>query len=254
MVKLVLRFDPADEDSPPPRLGSVGTKMKVSTYYAASPRRNFPTRANLAFDMTQGYISEFLNLSSMCIASVDWRKHEGWESPISRRDSTMSTASTMTTATISSNTASSAVILDPSANYKGKSFYTATVLVPLSLPTNKHLVPTFHTCLVSRVYGIHVSLTCNGQSIIPSLTLKLPVQISSLGSVAGIERRRQSHSVLQAVMEADAAFEPRNMGPPPDAFLGQSQLGSGSNEPPGYSLRQSGLVRDRGTPGVSVCG
>lgn len=244
MVKISLRFDPVDEKSPPPRLGSLNSKLKVSTYYAASPRQNYPSRATLAFDMSQGYISEFLALSNMCVSSVEWRRHEGWESPISRRDSALSTISTMTTATISSNTASAASIPDPSANYKGRSFYTATVLVPLTLPTNKHFVPTFHTCLVSRVYGIHLGLSCG--PIGSSLTLKLPVQISSEGSVGSAERRRRSVWVDEAIMEVDEAFEPRNTGPPPEEYLGQSQLGGEANDLPGYSMfSHPGIVGDR---------
>lgn len=247
MSKVVLRFDPASEDCPPPRLGSMGSKLKVSTYYASGPRTGYPSRANLAFDTSQGYISEFVSLSSMCVASAGWRRHESWESPISRRDSALSTMSTATTATMNSNHVSSTAILEPTRSYKGKSFYTATVLVPLNLPRHKHLVPTFHTCLVSRVYGVHLSLGVNG-GMGPSMTLKLPVQISSEGSVASAARRRQSMYVDQAIFDADAAFEPRNMGPPPDAFLGQSQLpGGAANEPPAYAFETfpSNMMRGR---------
>jgi len=265
MVKLVLRFDPAEESSPPPRLGSVSSKLKIATHYAASPRNNFPSRASLAIDMTQGYISEFASLSSICIASVDWRKHESWESPESRRDSAVSTASTMRTvrsmseASIMSNTVSTSLIPEPTTAYKGKSFYSATVLVPLSLPTNKHFVPSFHTCLISRVYGVHLNLSCNGQALGPSFTLKLPVQISSEGSVTGEARRRQSMFAEQATLDTEAAFEPRNTGPPPDAFLGRSQLGGRQeNELPGYASQATpfhGMMRPQfGVTSVSVLG
>jgi hypothetical protein len=252
MVKVVLRFDPRDENSPPPRLSSVTSKLKVMTFFASTPRPNFPNRNLSLMDISQGYISEMISLSSMCVASVEWRKHESWESPISRRDSAMSTASASTTMTINSNTLSAAVIPDPSANYRGKSFYTATILVPMSLPTSKNLVPTFHTCLVSRVYAIHLTLSAGG-AIGTALTLKLPVQISSEGSASVVERLRESEQLEQAARDADAAFEPRNIAPPDSEYLGQSHL-DGQSDPPGYNAFQHGMMRERTIAQVPVCG
>jgi hypothetical protein len=234
-VKVALRFDPADESTPPPRLGSLNSKIKVATFFACTPRINFPSRSVLAYDGSQGYISEFLNLSSMCIANVEWHRRDASESPVSRRCSAVSEASGP--AMVRSNSSTSAPISEPSSGYKGKTFYTANIVVPLSLPTNKNLVPSFHTCLVSRVYALHVNMSVSGQALGSSTTLKLPVQISSEGSVTFSERRRRSQYMEQAHIDADAAFEPRNIGPPPDVFLNQSQLGGErSNEPPSYSL------------------
>jgi len=255
MAKVVLRFDPSDEKCPPPRLGSLNSKLKVCTYYASMPRPMFPNRALMSYDMTQGYISDMLSLSSMCVASVDWRKHEAWENPASRRDSAMSTASTMSTMTINSNNLSATAIPDASRSYRGKSFYTATILVPLSLPTSKNLVPTFHTCLISRVYALHLSISTTGQSLAPTLTLKLPVQISSEGSVSSVERRRASEQAEQAALDADATFEPRNVAPPNGDHIGQGEV-SGLMQPPGYysMFRDSGAMSERRSTSVSVVG
>jgi hypothetical protein len=234
MAKVVLRFDPVSETCPPPRLGSLHSKLKVCTYFATTPRQAFPTRTQMNYDMTQGYISDMLHLSSMCVASVEWKKHEAWESPESRRDSTLSNISTMT---IGTNTLSPGVIPDASASYKGKSFYTASILVPISLPTSKHLVPTFHTCLITRQYVLYLNLSTHGQPLGPSVTLKLPIQISTEGSVGVVQRRRMSEVAEQAARDAEATFQPRNVGPPSDEYLGNSEVG-GTAEPPGYHAFQ----------------
>jgi hypothetical protein len=252
MAKVVLRFDPADETSPPPRLSSLTSKMKVMTFFASTPRASFPNRNASLRDMSQGYISEMIPLSSMCVASVEWRKHEFWESPVSRRDSAMSTASTSTTMTINSNTLSAAIIPDPSVSYKGKSFYTATILVPMSLPTNKNLVPTFHTCLISRIYAVHLTISASG-AIGTTLTLKLPVQISSEGSESVVERRRESEQIAQAARDADETFQPRNVAPPSQQFMEQSRLG-GRNDPPGYNAYEQSMSRGQGIAEVPVFG
>lgn len=252
-VRLALRFDPTDDNAVPPKLGSVNSKLKIATFFSCTPRTSFPSRTSLVYDGSLGYISEFLNLSSMCVANVEWRKHDSSESPVSRRASAASRNSVVSN--IRTNSSGAQAILEPSSEYKGKSFYTATILVPLALPMNKNLVPSFHTCLVSRVYGLHVGLSVSGQAIGSSVTLKLPVQISSEGSAGTVERRRQSTFVQQAQIDADAAFEPRNMGPPPEAFLGQSQLpgaAPASNEPPSYSFFDSAYSMRNAS--VSVAG
>jgi hypothetical protein len=182
------------------------------------------------YDMTQGYISDMIQLSSMCVASVEWKKHEAWESPESRRDSALSDMSMMT---IETNTISPGSIPNASASYKGNSFYTASILVPITLPTSKHLVPTFHTCLITRQYVLHLNLSTHGQPLGPSVTLKLPMQISSEGSVGVLQRRMMSEEAVQAAIDAEATFQPRNVGPPSDDYLGNSAVG-GTAEPPGY--------------------
>ena len=150
MARLVLRFDPTDENTPPPSLGSITTKIKVSTYFAAAARSSFPTRDSLVLDMTQGAYGETLPLSSLCVAAAQWQKHSSSSNPISnpilRRDSGLS----YTSAAASDGVAFNAGILTPSTAYRGKTFYTAHIAVPVTLPTTKNFLPTFHSCLISR--------------------------------------------------------------------------------------------------------
>jgi hypothetical protein len=231
MAKVKLRFDPHDESSQPPRLGSLSSKLKVVTFFASTPRRKFPSRATTRFDMSQGYISDTISLSTLCVASVDWQRHEpGSTVPSSlnlrlRRDSAQSTSSACSP---DYNT-----IPAPSSHHRQNlPFYTATVIVPLSLATNKHFVPTFHTCIISRIYALSLHLSTQGQPLGPSLTLRIPVQISAEGSLDGVERRRMSERVEEAEREADAVFEPRLMGP----GSGVERMGTQgrSDMPPGY--------------------
>lgn len=238
MAKVRLRFDPHEASSPPPRLGSLSSKLKVTTFYASSPRHAFPTRNTTYPDMSQGYISETLQLSSLCVASVDWQRHDpdgatSQQGDLERRDSALSTSSV-----VSSNQA----IPAPSSNYHTNlPYYTANIVVPLSLPANKHFVPTFHSCIVSRVYALGLTLTTHGQPLGPSLSLKLPVQISAEGSINSVERRRLSERAEEAAREADAMFEPRAMGL-------ASMNTQGSDLPPGYE--RLGFQSHRGGAGT----
>lgn len=211
IAKLVLRFDPVEEGVEPPVLSSLHTKLKVSTFYASSPRQNLPSRRHLAFDMSQGVYAENVALNSLCITRAKWEKYTAASNPapesLSRRDSGISDCST---ASESAN-AFAAGILSPSSSYKSGTFYTAQILVPVTLTDKKNFIPTFHSCLISRTYTLSIQFAVQGGS---NISLKIPVQICADGSDTGIENARARS--VEAVMYREAAdvFTPRSIAPP----------------------------------------
>jgi hypothetical protein len=232
MAKILLRFDPADEQNTPPKLGNLASKVKVSTYYASSPRTNFPTRSVLGYDLAQGVYQETINLSSLCIASATWEKQDKTANPSPenntiRRDSGCSTDSTSDAAQSFHNG-----ILTASKNYKGGSFYTARISVPVTLPNNKNFLPTFHSCLISRTYGLifHISAHAPGVND-PSLHIKVPIQVCADGSASGIETARARSAEAVSRMEANDLLMPRSVAPPVTA----GDMGSGNDLPPEYA-------------------
>jgi len=209
-ARILLRFDPIDSQSLPPRLGSLSTKLKVNTWYASHPRNDFPRKSQLLLDMTQGLYSESIALSSRCVASAQWQRHES--DRLARRDSGISDCS--------DNFASG--IASPSSIYSGKVFYTAELIVPIALPTNKNFIPTFHTCLISRTYSLGLSLSVHGG---PSISLKVPIQLSAEGSTNSIASRRASEAAAVVANDVDAIFQPRIITPHTSVI---------SEMPPGY--------------------
>lgn len=231
VAKLVLRFDPAEEGAQPPTLNSLHTKLKVSTYYATTPRHNLPSRTHLAYDMSQGVYAENVALNSLCITKAKWEQHTAASNPapecLTRRDSGISDCST---ASESANAFVSG-ILAPSSHYKNGTFYTAQILVPVTLTEKKNFIPTFHSCLVSRTYTLGLQFAPQGGS---SFNLKVPVQICADGSDTGIENARARS--VEAVMYREAAdmFIPRSVAPPNfDGTL--SSVQARDELPPDYS-------------------
>ncbi|KAL2826767.1 hypothetical protein BJY01DRAFT_241286 [Aspergillus pseudoustus] len=55
--------------------------------------------------------------------------------------------------------------------------YIATLLVPVTLTKDKSFVPTFHSCLISRIYSLSFQLEVKGAS--SSFRLKAPMQIAA---------------------------------------------------------------------------
>ena len=235
MATIMLRFDPLDDNLPPPKLGNLSSKLKVTTYFASTARHNFPTKSVSMFDLSQGLHTEQMSLSSRCVANVEWEKVDSSNpQTLARRDSATSTCSLDTGS-----------IPDPSENYRGGSFYTARLIVPVMLPGNKAFVPTFHSCLISRTYALKLDLSLSSVGFGPSMELKVPVQISSEGLVTDqCERRGSVDSTEGEIEAADVSdfftnfFEPRTIRVPSEGFVGRSRIGSQapvSDAPPGYS-------------------
>jgi hypothetical protein len=238
MATIMLRFDPAEATSLPPRLGSLSNKLKVYTYYASTARSDYPRKANAGLDLSQGIYSDQVSLSARCVANAEWQKHDPTRpTNFERRDSTLSMSSIVTP----NDTPA------PSASYEnGRPYYTTKLLVPITLPDTKTFVPTFHSCLVSRTYALKMELGLHA-GINSSLKLRVPFQISC-GGVQG-DRGRQASVISTISTESDEApgddeelpdfFEPRTIRAPSEELVGRSRIGSQAPiqeaAPPGYS-------------------
>ncbi|KAI9746282.1 MAG: hypothetical protein M1835_002452, partial [Candelina submexicana] len=214
MATVNLRFDPSELSSQPPRLGTLSSKMKVATYFSSKPMKDFPTKSSAISDYSRGLYVDSVPLSSRCIESAQWEKHEP--------DRSM-----------------------------GKAFYTAKVLVPITLPKNKSFTPTFHSCLVARIYQLDLTLSVQASGVMtdPTLHLKVPLQILAARNLSATPIISASEQEAIAAREAEHYFEPRSIAPPSpeyveiadvreeQASVGQVQSSTApSAPPPGYSF------------------
>ena len=247
MATVNVRFDPADESCQPPRLNNLQAKLKVATYYASVPMRSLPTHSNdFRFNSIQGLYVETLNLSSRCLGNQQWEKCEASSS--GRQDSGWS--------------GPKPDIPEPSSAYKGGSFYTANIVVPISLPkSNKVFVPTFHSCLLSRVYAIDLFLSIQPPSTTvtsPVLHLKIPVQISSEGNPNALPAISPEEATAIASREANTFFNPRSIAPPSPEYRERAHFQFPPSEAPpspgeGYTHRQDlSNLNDRPNPEFAV--
>ncbi|KAK8187488.1 uncharacterized protein BKA78DRAFT_298481 [Phyllosticta capitalensis] len=272
-AKVTLRFEPADETCAPPKLGSLASKLRATTFYSTTPRTNFPHRDTAFVDFSQGLYYEVVPLSTRCMAAAQWEKHGGASPSVVRRDSGCSCSSNNSNKS-ASNTSHPAA----SSTYTpGSTYYTATLLVPLELPPNKTFPPTFHSCLLSRVYRLDLSLSISATT---SLSLKVPIQISAAGSVEGNEERAnraEEAAALQRQLEeeeselaasllgdADENDSTRTGEAPPPTFEGigaaerrrgsreEGTTASARREPPAYSTLPRPRSRDGGISGGVV--
>ncbi|KAF2868707.1 arrestin [Massariosphaeria phaeospora] len=235
VAKVRIRFDPADETNAPPKLNSLATKLKVSTFFATAPRHSFPSKSTLGFDHTQGVYQESVNLSSLCVASAPWTRRSAEENPTSensllRRDSGISDCGA------ENDWASATKLPTASKNYKGGDFYTAEILAPITLPYHKNFLPTFHSCTISRTYTLFLQLSAKAPGISdPSLSLKVPVQICAEGSDTGLANAR-ARSVAIAMQAGATLLAPQSSVP-------QNLEGESDELPPQYAAFASHVGR-----------
>lgn len=224
-----LRFDPHDAAaSQPPRLGALTTKITATTVWSTRPSASLPAAFSpraIRFDPNRGVYSSSVSLNSRCVAAVAWTAHHA--SPAyTRRDSASSTGS--------SSDGDGAASSAPGAQV----YYTASILVPITLPASKSWLPTFHSCIASRVYCIETTLTVRtpGTGVPASaIQLRLPVQIAADGHAV----RRAPGTAAAAPLEAaatEADLRPRVRERPREDFISRSVLGTSSRveAPPGY--------------------
>lgn len=145
-------------DEEPPSLSTMTSKLTASTFYSTDHWQSFPCQSTVKSFSSAGHglFNESILLSNMCIASTQWRKHTG---PCSDHCHP-----------------------EPSTFCSSKTYYTTSIVVPIFMPTNKTVVPTFHSCLISRSYSIDITLSFCTSAVdlfLSSISLRLPVQVST---------------------------------------------------------------------------
>ena len=197
MAVLNLRFDPAETSAQPPRLGCLIAKLKVNTFFSSAPFSSIPTKStDSIYDTARGLFIETIPLHGRNVESASW----------TARDANVGREELMH----HDSTASNVTILIPEAPAEispSPVFYTAQVLVPITLPTaNKSFVPTFHSCLVSRTYTLDLQLSVHSGAVSdPQFHLKVPLQISVEANPNA--RPMISEAEAQAIRAREAAHE-----------------------------------------------
>ncbi|PGG99548.1 hypothetical protein AJ79_08485 [Helicocarpus griseus UAMH5409] len=232
MATVHLRFDPINESQQPPRLGMLWGKLKVHTFFATEPWSDLAAKSSsLSWAVNKGIYTDTVPLACRCVASATWHKHTS-----STNTSTSTTPSTTPPSSLhrrpstQSTTSIDSSLTGPSASYSGTTYYTASILVPITLPKNRTYLPTFHSCLSSRAYSLEISLSYHTPSAnltVPTLAIRLPIQVATTESLADASAARgQPRRVRNS---ADEFFTPRSVAPPSSRTGGLAgREGSGS--------------------------
>lgn len=240
LAQLDVQFTPLAADAQPPRITSVTAKLVAHTYYSAGPFNSLPNTGDFmkgGLAARRGFYSTSVNLPSVTLdnqsSPIVWFTHR-----LSRRDSGYGSDCSLgeeedqqsqqqqlqqnrrqrrksSLANLIRTTRPSSPTSRPIVN--SNVIHSTSIHLPLTLPTAKRtFVPTFHSCIASRVYTLHVALTVDSSTTTATkISLDLPVQITV---VAGAQGEDEGEELLpswaEAVEEAaaDEFLRPRVLG------------------------------------------
>lgn len=196
-VTIRLGYEAREAGAEPPKVKVVGAKLSASTYYGVTPARNLPDmggRPSFPVEPPRLRYKASVPVVAGDGAGVTWESRAA----SGRRDSGYSTEHGF-------------------EDKGGEVTHEATLYVPFQAPSGKALVPTFHSCLVSRVYAVQLNLSVGPAGTAVPLTV--PVQVAVEPTEEGLAL---SGEVVEAA-EADEFLRPRVMRIP------------GGDELPGYA-------------------
>ncbi|KAF8417010.1 hypothetical protein BGX38DRAFT_1109522 [Terfezia claveryi] len=174
-VPVTVSFFPADPSLQPPALNTLSTKLRTHTFFSTNPIMYFPVPSHVALDGALGRHHESSFVGAQNLSGVKWTPHY----------------------TLGGIT----------------DYYTTELTLPIVTPKCKYLVPSFHSCLVSRSYSIEVHLDVHtpgyNMGIHPGVTLKIPLQVSN-----PVSEQNQGQNDEEVAAGVDEFLTPRSIAPP----------------------------------------
>ncbi|KAI0425179.1 arrestin [Xylaria sp. FL1042] len=228
-AQLDLVFEPSSSESQPPKVVGVSSKITAVTYYSAGGINQYPNLKDWARSFGadgRGAYSSSVPLPTAPIENASWTQHLTAQG---RRDSGYGSELPYD----SDHSANGQPRSDNHKRNKGAPYrYGMKVQVPVQLPVGKkQFVPTFHSCISSRVYVLWMTVTLSALAGTSStIALGVPLQIGAGprggGRVDATGLPTFEAAMEDAALEIDAYLRPRTMYVPDVEFC--SQL-------PGYS-------------------
>lgn len=221
-ARMNLQFVPDSADTAPPKINSVSTKLHATTYFSGGAVDHLPnlgSRSCYHATPSLSYSNTVSLINNKPVENVSWTQEV--VSQHSRRDSGYSSYADESTDSDNANGRNAIRRLSNSKGKSGKKTspirHTATVDVPFSLPTGgkKVWLPSFHNCLISRVYSLQVTLSVGPTNTAINLVMPLQIGVETLHEPQGGELPSFETAMAQAEEdEVDSFFQPRLMQVP----------------------------------------
>lgn len=165
-IDLLVSFEPTGKGTSLPQLHRVQSRLKVTTYYCTVPGDDIPGSSDPASTGTdrEAYFTT-IPLASHNISSLEWESFPSFS--VSEKCSEWSGYASGSESTLD--------LVD----FSSRSCFTASSRIPIILPSKRKLVPTFHSCLVSRSYVLELALSYSMPHSLGSsnASLRVPVEL-----------------------------------------------------------------------------
>ncbi|OAQ71285.1 arrestin [Pochonia chlamydosporia 170] len=171
IARINLEFAPTATETAPPKINSVSGKIVTSTFFGAAPTDLLPnlgSRATYTANPSLSYTVSNNVFNNKTVEKLAWQMRN----VSGRRDSGYSSLG-------NADEDQSETDSSDDATKKSKSCpirHNATLDVPFSIPMSKKVfLPSFHSCLISRTYTLHLNLSVGPTNT--ALSLAIPLQI-----------------------------------------------------------------------------
>ena len=204
-VKIKLRFYPAYDDAEPPGQIDFSALLRTRTTSAVSPLAQLPSVDPWLGPEIDKHTAPSIILSSQAIDHIKWVQEP--------RESTRDDGNHPT---YEAPPAYSTLQKETS-----KLCYSTEITASLGATSTFLLVPTFHSCLISRAYDLDLRLSLPGSAIGlgPSMQIRHPVQVVSEAASMRRDSVVCQHKTIDIEQGCDAMCEDLGMtdpqGPPP---------------------------------------
>lgn len=162
-INLDFSFEPTGRESSLPRFDRIRSRLKATTYYGTVPGDDIPCSSDPASTGTdrEAYFTT-IPLASHNLPSLEWEpspslrseKWSEWSGYASGSESTLDLVDSFS-----------------------QSCFKASSKIPIILPSDRNLVPTFHSCLVSRSYELELTFCYSMPQTFGSSTVSLRVPL-----------------------------------------------------------------------------
>ncbi|RYP65736.1 hypothetical protein DL769_006230 [Monosporascus sp. CRB-8-3] len=252
-ARLDFDFEPASAECAPPRVTAISAKTSAVTYFSASGARYLPNLGDWSWHFgyeSSGSYSTTTSIpsspsSSAPACKVVWKQHpraqtrrdSGYGSDLpSDSDHSGEAGGEGRRWTISKNAKAKG---NKTASAAAPVHHTASLQVPIRLPTDKKMfLPTYHSCITSRVYVLWLTVSVSSGGSSSSLMLGVPLQVGVKAAMPSTDPTTgplpPSFETAVEEAEADAYLRPRVLSAPAVEFHHQHQQEQGG-APPGYA-------------------
>jgi hypothetical protein len=164
-VNVMLRFDNKNRrTAEAPQVSKITSRLEVNTFYTTSNHQDLPQKNDSVCDRNRRVYTKHLTSTAFTPEKVVWRTAR-----TQSKDELSPEPAHLEIKDLAADTPSSL----------NSSSQTADMLVPVSIPVPTTLVPTFHSCLISRTYILETSIKLTSQGCTRTANLRLPLQISA---------------------------------------------------------------------------
>lgn len=166
-VNVNLRFDSTRRTTQVPEISKIASRLEVNTFYTTSSHKDLPRKDDALYDRNRRVYTKHLPSASVTPEKAVWETASAKHEDLYPEPTHLETANY-----------ERGLTAEPSPTPNGSS-RVAKLLVPVSIPVPTDLVPSFHSCLISRTYILEMSIKLTSQGCNRSVNLRLPLQISA---------------------------------------------------------------------------